>query len=333
MPLSAQFDTLGGPENIQLVETPVTAPTRGEVQIRMHAAGLNRAELLYVAGQYLVEPPLPGAPLGAEGAGEILAVGEGVSHLSIGDRVAILPMMDWAKYGVLAEVTNMPAACLEPIPDGVSYEDAAAFWMAYATAFGMIVQSGALTDGAGKTVVITGASSSVGTAAFQILNVLNATSIATTRTSAKVAALRKAGADHVIVTDAEDITKRIAEITVGAGVDLVCDSIVGDMVASAAEVLKPEGHLVLMGFQSGEIPDLPFFQLLTKGLTIQGFHLVWHLLEHSVRRKAAVDFLMPRLADGTFRPVIDRTFDFKDVPAAYAHMARNSHLGKILVRM
>ncbi len=129
-------------------------------------------------------------------------------------------------------------------------------------------------DAVRRSVVITGASSSVGTASFQILKQIGSGSIATTRTKKKVADLKKAGADHVIVTEDEDIGARLNEITNGKGVDLVCDSVIGDLIAPAAEALVPEGKMVLMGFQSGEIPALPFYPILTKGIKIQGFHLV-----------------------------------------------------------
>ena len=334
MPLTARFDALGGPENIKLVDQPVPHPKAGEVQVRMRAAGLNRAELLFVAGHYLVEPQLPNAPLGAEGAGEILAVGDGVQSFTEGDRVCVLPMMDWTQYGVLAEVVNVPVEVLEPIPDSVSFEDAAAFWMAFATGYGMIVQAGGLpVDADGKTVVVTGASSSVGTSAFQLLEHMGAVSVATTRSSTKVEQLREAGADHVVVTDEEDLAARLTEITDGRGVDLVCDSIVGDIVAPAAEALAPESNLVLMGFQSGEVPGLPFYPMLTKGIAIKGFHLVWHLLDRPERRKAAVDYLMPLWANGSLKPVIDRVFELQDVSAAYDYMSENTHLGKIVVRI
>ncbi|MEM1038034.1 MAG: zinc-dependent alcohol dehydrogenase family protein [Pseudomonadota bacterium] len=334
MPLTAHFNALGGPENIKLAEQTVPPPAPGEVQVKMHAAGLNRAELLYVAGHYLVEPNFPDAPLGAEGAGEIVAFGEGVDTFAKGDRVCILPMMDWTRYGVLAEVVNVPVDALEAIPDGIDYADAAAFWMAFATAYGMIAQVGGLpTVASGKTVVITGASSSVGTSAFQLLKHMGAVSVATTRTQAKVEEFRKAGADHVIVTEEEDLAARLAGITDGRGVDLVCDSVVGDMVAPAAEALVPEGNLVLMGFQSGEILGLPFYPILTKDIAIKGFHLVWHLLDHPDRRKAAVDYLMPLWANGSIKPVIDRVFELRDVSTAYAYMSENSHLGKIVVHI
>ena len=334
MPVIAQFDALGGPENIKLIDVSVEPPAADEVQIRMRAAGLNRAELLYVAGHYLVQPPIPNARLGAEGAGEIIRVGSGVSGFKEGDRVCVLPMLDWAKYGALAEVLNVPAHALEPIPDGVNFEEAAAFWMAFATAYGMIVQAGEMPlDAAGKSVVITGASSSVGTAALQICKQIGARSIATTRTHQKVADLKRAGADYVIITEEEDLGPRLDEITNGKGVELVCDSVIGDLIAPAADALVPEGKMILMGFQSGDIPGLPFYPILTKGITIQGFHLVWHLLDHPNRRKAAVEFLMPLWASGELNPVIDCVLPFSATRDAFEYMATNNHLGKIVVQI
>ena len=115
----------------------------------MKAAGLNRAELLFLAGQYLVDPSLPSV-LGFEGAGEVLAVGDRVSRFKAGDRVAITPAFKQDRYGALGAMVNMPeAALLEPIVGDVSYSEAAAFWMAFGTAYGLLVQSGGLTKGAG----------------------------------------------------------------------------------------------------------------------------------------------------------------------------------------
>ena len=109
--------------------------------------------------------------------------------------------------------------------------------------------------------------------------------------------------------------------------------LISNKFLGAAEALVPEGKLVLMGFQSGEVPGLPFYPILTKGISIKGFHLVWHLLDHPERRKAAVDYLMPLWANGSLKPVIDRIFELKDVSSAYAYMGENAHLGKIVVRI
>ncbi|GFE65707.1 zinc-dependent alcohol dehydrogenase family protein [Litoreibacter roseus] len=332
MPKTVQFDTLGGPDVLFFVDKIVPPPQAGEVQIAVKAAGLNRAELLFIAGQYLIDPVLPSGA-GVEGAGEIVAVGPEVKGFSVGDRVAITPGFDQLKYVTLGEVVNMAATALEPIPDAMSYIDAAAFWMAFGTAYGLLVQKGGLTKGAGQSVVVNAASSSVGTAAFQIIKAHGGTSIATTRTDDKVAALREAGADHVIVTEREDVVARITEITDGRGFDIACDAVMGAEGATLAAAAGADATLVAYGLLSGEVPALPFEAMIGRGLTVTGFHLVWQLLDHPARRAAAVAHLSDGLARGDYRPVIDTVFPFDQVADAYRYMASNAQLGKILVEM
>ncbi|MEM7710173.1 MAG: zinc-dependent alcohol dehydrogenase family protein, partial [Pseudomonadota bacterium] len=279
------FDALGGPEALQLVDRDLQSPGPGEALVEVRAAGLNRAELLFLAGQYLVEPKLPGSRIGLEGAGIVRAVGEGVSTVAIGDRVSILPSIPMQDTGVLGEAVVVPASALVPIPDGKSFEEAAAFWMAFGTAWGMMVQAGGLK--AGQIVLLTGASSSVGLAAFQVALAPGATVIAATRGPAKADALREAGADHVIVTETENLSDRAREISGGRGVDLVCDAIGGPMVEALAAATADGGRIVLMGLQSGEVPPMPFYDLLGRGLSVTGFHLVWHLLDKLEAREAA----------------------------------------------
>ena len=328
-----EFDELGGPDRLRLVDRDVPDPGKGEVQVAMAAAGLNRAELLFVAGRYLVDPVLPGSPLGAEGAGTVVKVGPGVEGSKEGDRVAVTPAIDMSRTGVLADLANVPASALVPVPDGVSFTDAAAFWMAHGTAYGMMVLAGGLRAGAGQTVVVTGASSAVGTAAFQIARAHGTTVIATSRTHAKTDRLKALGADHVIATDEEDVAARIHHITDGHGFDIACDSIAGPLLAPLAEAAAPEATIVMMGIQTGEVPPLPFYPLLVKGLTVTGFHLVWRMLDHPERRAVAVEHLNDGLARGVYRPVIDRTFGLEDVANAYRHMASNTQIGKIVVAM
>ncbi|MEM9797332.1 MAG: zinc-dependent alcohol dehydrogenase family protein [Pseudomonadota bacterium] len=325
------FDALGGPEMLQLRDRDLPPPGPGEALVEVRAAGLNRAELLFLGGRYLVEPRLPGARLGVEGAGIVRAVGEGVQEVAIGDRVAILPSIPMQETGVLGEATIVPASALVPIPEGKSFQEAAAFWMAYGTAWGMMVQAGRLE--AGQTVLVTGASSSVGIAAFQVARDFGATVIATTRGPGKVEALKDAGAHHVIVTDEEDLADRAREITEGRGVDLVCDAIGGPMVQALAAATADGGRIVLMGLQSGEIPKMPFYDLLGRGLTLTGFHLVWHLLDRPDARRAAVAALVEGWRAGTLTPVIDQTFPLERVAEAYDRMASNAQVGKIVVTM
>lgn len=327
-----QFASLGGPEVLGFVSSTPAPPREGEVQISVKAAGLNRAELLFLAGAYLVEPLLPSG-LGFEGSGEIVSVGMGVEHFSVGDRVAVTPAFSQNKYGVLGEIVNIPASALEPIAAGVSYRDAAAFWMAFGTAYGMLVQQGGLLKDKGQFVVMNAASSSVGTAAFQIVRAHGGRTIATTRDPAKKTGLEQAGADYVIVTTEEDLTARIIEITEGNGFDIACDAVGGTDADALANAAGTDATLVVYGLLSGETALVPFYPLIARGLTLKGFHVAWLMLDHPTKRKIAVDHLNEGLANGTYRPQIDKVFEFRNLEDAYRYMASNSQLGKIVVEM
>ena len=327
-----QFTSLGGPEALEFVSNTPTQPLAGEVQIAVKAAGLNRAELLFLAGTYLVDPVLPSG-LGFEGAGEIVDIGPGVEDFSIGDRVAITPAFKQNVYGVLGHVVNIPATALEPIVDGVSYRDAAAFWMAFGTAYGILVQQGGLLKDSGQYVVLNASSSSVGTAAFQIIRAHGGISIATTRDSTKVIGLKDAGADHVIVTTQEDLTARVLEITAGKGFDIACDAVGGKDGDALANAAGFEATLVVYGGLSGESAPVPFYPMVASGLIVKGFHLAWLLLDHPERRKIAVEHLNEGLVNGIYSPRIDKVFTFSELADAYRHMASNTQLGKIVVEM
>ena len=327
-----KFEEIGGPEVLQFVDQATPEPASNEVQIAMKAAGLNRAELLFMGQQYMVDPVLPSV-LGFEGAGEVLATGSVASRFKAGDRVAITPAFKQNDYGVLGTVVNMPETALEPIPDGVSYNDAAAFWMAFGTAYGLLVLRGGLIMNGGQTVVINAASSSVGTAAFQIIREHGGISIALTRDAGKVSGLKEAGANHVIVTSGEDMVERILDLTDGRGFDIALDAIAGEAGETLANAGAFEAKLIVYGLLSGAPSITPFYPMVTKGLEVKGFHLSWHLLDLPERRKAAVDHLNRGLETGAYRPLIDRVFTFSDVQDAYRHMASNTQLGKIVVEI
>lgn len=326
----AQFAELGDPGVLSLVPHTPAPPAAGDVQIAMKAAGLNRAELLFMAGQYLLDPVLPSL-LGFEGAGEVVATGPDVSLFRPGDRVAITPAFKQDAYGVLGTRVNIPETALEPIPDGVSYRDAAACWMAFGTAYGLLVLRGGLIKGAGQTVVLNAASSSVGTAAFQIIAAHGGTSIALTRTRAKVAGLKGAGADHVIVTEGADVVARILELTDGKGYDIALDAVAGADGETLANAAGFEARIVVYGLLSGTPSVTPFYPMIHKGVSVTGFHLSWHLLDWQDRRRIAVQHLNEGLLNGIYRPLIDRVFAFDDVAEAYRHLASNTQVGKIVV--
>lgn len=327
-----EFSALGGPEVLSIEDRATSQPKAGEVQIAMKAAGLDRAELLFIAGQYLVDPELPSG-LGFEGAGAVVAVGDGVTRFKPGDRVAITPAFKQNAYGVLGTVVNMPETALEPMIGEVSYRDAAAFWMAFGTAYGLLVQTGGLTEGAGQTVVMNAASSSVGTATFQIVKAHGGISIATTRTADKVQGLKDAGADHVIVTDDEDVVARVMEITDERGFDIALDAVAGEAGEALANAAGFEAVMVVYGLLAGTPSMTPFYPMVSKGLRVTGFHLAWLMLDHPERRAVAVAHLNEGLASGVYKPLIDKVFPFDQLQEAYVHMASNEQLGKIVVEI
>jgi NADPH:quinone reductase len=194
MPRVVRFHQTGGPEVLQIETIDVPPPGAGEVRIAVKALGLNRAESMFRLGQYLEQPTFP-ARLGYEAAGTVEAVGPGVTGLKSGDAVSTVPAFSQNQYGVYGDVAIVPAAAVAKHPPSLSWTEAAAIWMQYLTAYGALIEMARL--GAGDTVLIPAASSSVGIAAIQIASMVGATPIALTRKHDKRAALTKLGAAHV----------------------------------------------------------------------------------------------------------------------------------------
>src|SRR5690349_2699979 len=217
MTMTVLFDELGGPEVLRLAELEPGEPGPEEVRIRVEAIGLNRAEALFRSGTYVYPANLPGSRLGYEAAGVIEAVGDDVKGFSVGDAVSAVPTFLMTEYGTYAESVVLPAHALVQRPDGVDAVSGAATWMAYTTAYGLMVEYGNIKPG--DTVLINAASSGVGLAAIQVANHLGAVPVATTRTSAKSQRLLDAGAAHVIATEEQDLVKEVLSVTDGRGVE------------------------------------------------------------------------------------------------------------------
>ena len=249
-----RFHQLGNPEVLQLEELPVPEPGEGEVRVRVQAIGLNRAEVLFRMGHSFVQPALP-SKIGYEAAGIVEAVGAGVDPGLIGQPRSIVPAFPLDKYGVYGEVAVVPAFALAAYPAQLSPEEATSIWMQYLTAYGALVHFGKLTGG--DFVLITAASSSVGLAAIEIAHAEGAIAIATTRTVAKKAELLSAGADHVIVTDDEDLPARVLEITAGKGARVIFDPVAGPGMEALARAAAVSGIIFLYGRLSPEPTPFP----------------------------------------------------------------------------
>lgn len=322
-----RFHQLGGPDVLRIEDISVPAPRRGEVRIQVKALGLNRAEALLRTGAYIETPSLPSG-LGLEAAGIVESVGEGVEGFAPGDAVSVVPpqsMTCWPAYGDLA---TFPEKLLIRHPAALSWEQAAATWMQYLTAYGGLVDIGKL--GRGDFVVITAASSSVGLAAIQIANRLGAVPIAVTRTSKKRSDLREAGAAHVIASAEENLATKLVDIAGPDGIRVVFDPIGGPIFEPLASAMSPGGILIEYGGLSSEPTPFPLSAVLSKSLTLRGY-LVHEITGDPARLEKAKTFIFDGLAGGWLQPVISKIFPFEEIVEAHRYLESNDQLGKIVV--
>lgn len=327
MPKIVRFYEYGGPEVLKLDEVEVAPPGAGEVTLQVKALGLNRAESMFRSGQYVEEGVFP-ARLGYEAAGVVSALGSGVSALEVGDAVSLIPPLSITRWGTYGEVATVPAALLVKHPASLGWTEAAAVWMQYVTAWGALIEIAGL--GAGDTVIVTAASSSVGLAAIQIAKSVGAVAIATTRSHAKRDALLAAGANHVIATDHEDLPARVREITGGKGARVAFDPVVGAMLPKLAEALAPHGMLFEYGALNLEATPFPLFPVLGKMLTVHGYQYK-QIVGDAARLERAKRFILDGLASGALKPVIDRTFTLDRIVDAHRYLESNQQFGKIVV--
>lgn len=324
-----RFYQHGGPEVLRIEDVEVAPPGPGEVRIAIKALGLNRAEALMRSGSYIETPSLPSG-LGLEAAGIVDQVGAGVASVEKGDAVSIVPPVSMSRWPAYAELANFPAALVVKHPPVLGWEDAAALWMAYLTAFGALVDIAGL--GHGDTVAITAASSSVGLAAIQIARLVGARPIALTRTSDKKDSLLAAGAAHVIATSEEDVEAALQAQAGPGGVRVVLDPVGGPLFAPLTAAMSQGGLLLEYGGLSPEPTPFPLFTVLSKQLTLRGY-LVHEILTDPERLAAATRFISDGVMSGALRPVIARAFPFEQIVEAHRFLESNTQFGKVVVTL
>jgi NADPH:quinone reductase-like Zn-dependent oxidoreductase len=327
MPKIVRFHETGGAEVLKLDDLPLAEPGKGEVRMKVEAIGLNRAEIMFRKGQYLETPQLP-SRLGYEAAGIIDAVGSDVTGLRVGDRVSTIPSFSMGQYGVYGESAIVPAYAAAHYPDKLSAIEGAAIWMQYMTAYGALIEYGGLKKG--DPVLITAASSSVGLAAIQITKAAGGMAIATTRGADKKPFLLEAGADHVIVTDEEDLVEKGMDLTSGKGVRLVFDPVAGPFLEKLAGATASGGIIFEYGALSPNPTIFPLFPALAKGLTVRGYTL-FEIVKQPERLARGKDYIVRGLESGALKPIIDRTFPLADIVEAHRYMKSNRQKGKIVV--
>ncbi len=322
-----RFHKTGGPEVLQIDHIDVPPPSEGEVRIKVKALGLNRAESMFRLGTYLEEPHFP-SRLGYEAAGIIEAIGSGVTGLTPGDAVSVVPAASQEKYGVYGEIATVPAKYVVKHPASLSFNEAAAIWMQYMTAYGALIDIAAIKQG--DYVVIPAASSSVGLAAIQLCNMVGAIPIAITRTTAKEEALKKAGAAHIVISEQGEVTAKLQEITQGKGARVVFDPVGGMTVLELADAMAPGGILFEYGALSPEPTPFPLMAALMKSLTMRGY-VLFEIVSDEERFKKAKQFILDALNAGKIKPIIDKTFPLDQIVEAHRYLESNQQFGKIIV--
>ena len=312
-----------GIDALTWTELPTPQPGAGEVLLKIHAASLNFPDLLIVQNKYQIKPALPFVP-GSEYAGVIEALGQGVSHLKVGQAVACL-----SGTGGFATHTLAPAALCMPLPPGFPLVDAAAFIMIYATSHHALLDRAQLK--AGETLLVLGAAGGVGTSAIQISKACGARVIAAASSADKCALCISIGADASINYSSENLREAVKTLTNGKGPDVIYDPVGGDYSEPAFRSIAWRGRYLVVGFAAGPIPSLPLNLALLKGASIVG--VFWG--DFAKREARANSAMMSELAQwygqGKIKPVIDRTLPMAELKAAFAHMGSRGVMGKLVM--
>ncbi len=312
----------GEDRSLSLTEQDTPQPAAGEVQLRIHACGLNFADLLMIKGTYQDTPPLPFV-LGMEVAGEVTALGEGTQGVSIGDRVAV-----FGGQGGLAEYGCFPASRAVALPDGMPYVDAAAFQIAYSTSHVALDHRAHLQPG--ETLCVLGAAGGVGLTAVELGKLMGARVIAVARGEAKLEAARAAGADHLLDASTCDLR---AELKALGGIDVLYDPVGGDQWKAAFRAARPEARLLPIGFASGEVPQVPTNHLLVKNLSVLGVYWGGYMAFRPEVITGSLQTLLGWYEAGKLKPHVSHVLPLERTAEALELMRSRASTGKVVVEI
>jgi putative PIG3 family NAD(P)H quinone oxidoreductase len=317
----------GGPDVLELRDLPAPEPSRGEVRVRVRATAVNRADLLQRMGAYAAPPGVPADVPGLELAGEVDAIGEGVTELSRGDRVFGL-----VGGGAYAEHVVAPERTLVRMPEGLPFTDAAAVPEAFITSWDAMVVQGRLS--AGETVLVHAISSGVGTAAFQIARAVGATVIGTLRSPSKVARAVELGVADPLVLEGPVFAPSVLARTQGAGVDVVVELVGGAYVAEDLECVASRGRIIVVGMVGGGQVPLDLGKLMYKRVELRGTVLRSRPLEEKIlAARALARHIVPLLAKGAVRPVVDAVLPLAQAAEAHRRVHANATFGKVVLEV
>jgi NADPH2:quinone reductase len=313
----------GPPSDLVLADVASPAPGPSDVKIAIEAAGLNFPDVLIVQGKYQSKPPFPFSP-GAEVAGTVIEVGERVTSVKPGDRVMAL-----CSVGGFAEEVSTAEASVFKIPDGMSFEDAAAFPLTYGTTYHGLVDRGALRSG--ETLLVTGAGGGVGLAAVQLGAALGARVIAAAGSREKLDAAVGSGATETIDYTTESLVDRVKALTNDTGADVIYEAVGGDVFDACLRGLAWGGRLLIIGFAGGRIPEIPANRLLLKGASAVGVFWGAFAARSPAANRANFERLFELVASGALAPKIGARYPLANVAQAMEDMADRKIVGKAIV--
>jgi len=314
----------GGPEVMEIKEGETPDPGKGEVLIRVHAAGVNRPDVMQRQGLYA--PPRGASPiLGLEVSGEVVATGNDVSAWSVADRVCAL-----TNGGGYAEYVAVPAGQCLPVPAGLPVEEAAALPETFFTVWANVFDRAGLKPG--ESFLVHGGSSGIGTAAIQMAKSLGSKVFTTAGSAEKCAACQSLGADVAVNYTEQDYVKVLKEATDGQGVDVILDMVGGDYVARNLELAAVDGRIASISFLRGSQVEIDMMQILRKRLTVTGSTL----RPRSAEAKAGIAEnlraqIWPLIESGEIKPLIAARFPLADVVESHKLMESSKHIGKIIL--
>jgi len=316
----------GGPDVLTMAARNVPVAQAGEILVKVAAAGVNRPDVIQRKGLY---PPPPGASdlLGLEVSGEVVALGEGVTNVSIGDTVCAL-----TNGGGYAEYCVVPAEQCLPVPSGLTMEEAAAVPETFFTVWFNLYLQGGLKPG--QTLLVQGGSSGIGTTTIQMATALGVTVFTTAGNDAKCQACRDLGASLAINYKDKDFVEAIKEATNGKGVDMILDMVGGDYISRHIKCLAKKGRLINIAYLQGSKAEVNFMSVMMKQLTITGSTLRQQPLE--IKKQIAQQLretVWPLIESGKVKPVLFKSFAMNEAAAAHDLMESSQHIGKIVLNV
>jgi NADPH2:quinone reductase len=318
-----QFNEFGGLQAVRLEEVDAPSPGPDEILLKVNAVGLNFFDTLVLRDKYQISPPLPFSP-GAEVAGTVEALGDGVTEFALGERVVAFIGGNGCRERIVTKAKNAI-----PIPDGVSDDVAAGIVITYGTALHAFKDRGNLKPG--ESVAVLGAAGGAGLAAVEIAKLMGGRVIAVASSEDKLALAKAHGADDGVNYSDADLKKKLKELTLPTGVNVLYDCVGGDAAEPSLRAMAWEGRYLVLGFASGEIPRIPLNLVLLKGCEIVGVFWTSFVEREPETHRANTAQILEWCKDGKIVPHIHETFPLEDTPKALALIEGRKVAGKVII--